>query len=106
MQRRESIHHSDLEVVLPTDLEQIVPPRINFEDKCYGSGPHQLPVKCLGQRYNSERSSQSTKASQRRRCNRPAFGLQTLIVTVCLAAALGGGLGGGLAAYRKSSPAK
>ena len=106
MPRQEVIHHSDLEVTLPTDLEQIIPPRISFQDKYYHSGPHQLPVEYLGQRYNSEQSSPSTKADQRRWCNRPAFGLPTLIVAICLAAALGGGLGGGLAAHRKSSPAK
>ena len=106
MQRPELMHHSDPEVTLPTGLEQIIPPRISFQDKCYQSGPDQLPVEYLGQRYNPERSSQSTKADQRRSCSRPAFGPPTFIVAICLAAALGGGLGGGLVAHRKSSPAK
>ena len=96
MQRPEAIHHSDLEITLPTDLEQIIPPGISFEDKFYHSGPHQL----------SEQPRPSTKADQRRWCNSPAFGLPTLIVALCLAVALGGGLGGGLAAHWRSSPAK
>lgn len=100
MQRPETIHHSDLEVTLPNDLEHIV------EDKCYHSGPHQPRIECLEQRYNSEQSNQSTKVDQRRWCNRPAFSLLTLVAAICLAAALGGGLGGGLAAHQKSTPLK
>ena len=106
MARPEAIIPSDLEVALPTGLEQIIPHRISGGDKYYHSGPHQLPVEYLGQRYNSEQSNQSTKADQRRWCNRPAFDLRTFIIAICLAAALGGGLGGGLAAHRKSSRAK
>ena len=106
MQRPEPIHHSDLEVTLLSDLEYINPPTASVEDKCYHSGPHQPRVDYLEQRYNSEQSNQSTKADQRRWCNRPAFSFLTLVAAVCLAAALGGGLGGGLAAHQKSSPSK
>ena len=106
MARPEAFHGSDLEVALPTGLEQIVPHRFSGGDKFYQSGPYQLPVEYPGQRYNSEQSNQSAKADQRRWCNRPAFDLPTFVVAICLAAALGGGLGGGLAAHRRSSPAK
>lgn len=106
MARPEAIIPSDLEVAQPTGLQNIIPQRISGGDKYYHSGPHHLPVECLGQRYNSEQTNQSTKADQRRWCKRPAFDLPTFIVAICLAAALGGGLGGGLAAHRKSSWAK
>lgn len=106
MQRPGAVHHSDLKVTLPTDLERIVPARISFEDKFYHSGPHQIPVEYLGRRYYSKPSRPSAKADQRRWYNRPAFGFPPFIVAICLAVALGGGLGGGLAAHRKPSPAK
>ena len=105
MQRPEAIHHSDLEVTPPTDLEQTIPPGIGHQDKCYHSGPHQPPVEYPGQCYDSKESTVSIKAGQRRWYNRPAFGLPTLIVAICLAIALGGGLGKGLATQRKSWPA-